>query len=279
MKPKYMKISELSKASSTPATSIRFYIKEGLLPEPRKTSKTMAYYTQEHLDRLTFIEKIKREENLPLIKIKELIQIKFPESSAPENDEKVYSNRREDIIEAAIELFREKGYNETSITDIVNRAGIGRGTFYVNFENKEELFIECADRIFYDMYNYVWQEIKDEKNMIERLVKRGRAFTVSYPKWIDMMNLIRGASVSKNTAFTKKLNQVMKQIINPIIRDIEKGKKQGIIQKEIDSTIAGYILMGMTEYCNYLLYQNECTEEELRAGMIDFLTKVFFKKI
>ena len=114
--PKHMKISELSKASSTPATSIRFYIKEGLLPEPIKTSKTMAYYTRDHLDRLRFIEKIKKEENLPLSKIRELIQSEFPAFSIPE-DKRVYSNRREEIIEVAIELFREKGYSETDLLE------------------------------------------------------------------------------------------------------------------------------------------------------------------
>ncbi len=279
--PKHMKISELSKATSTPATSIRFYIKEGLLPEPIKTSKTMAYYTRDHLDRLRFIEKIKREENLPLSKIKELIRNEFPATTIPE-DSRVYSNRREEIIEIAIELFREKGYSETSITDIVNRAGIGRGTFYANFENKEELFIECADKIFYDMYDNVWQEIKDEKDMRKRLAKRTGAFVESYPKWIDMMNLMRGASIGNNPAFTEKLHRVMKQIIGPISRDVERGIQQGIFRK-VDTVSVGYMLMGIAEYITYLYYQNKQNKSKVDAEKIfsvvqDILTNGLSRK-
>lgn len=276
--PKHMKISELSKASSTPATSIRFYIKEGLLPEPIKTSKTMAYYTRDHLDRLRFIEKIKKEENLPLSKIRELIQKEFPITNFEEN-KRVYTNRREEIVEVAIELFREKGYSETSITDIVNRAGIGRGTFYANFENKEELFIECADKIFYDMYDNVWQDIKGEKDMRQRLAKRTRAFIESYPKWIDMMNLVRGSSISRNPAFTEKLHQVMKQIIEPLSRDVERGIQQGAYRK-VDPVIFGHILMGSAEYCTYLYYQNKkkYDAEEIFKVVEDVLMNGVYKK-
>lgn len=57
---KHMKISELSAYSKMPLTTIRFYFREGLMPAPIKTSKSMAYYTKEHLDRLLKIRKMKK---------------------------------------------------------------------------------------------------------------------------------------------------------------------------------------------------------------------------
>ena len=61
--PKHMKISELSAFSDTPVTTIRYYILEGLLPEPLKTAKTMAYYTEEHLNRILEIQKLQERES------------------------------------------------------------------------------------------------------------------------------------------------------------------------------------------------------------------------
>ena len=43
------------------------------------------------------------------------------------------------IIEAALKLFREKGYENVSVNDICKEAGIARSTFYLNFSNKREI--------------------------------------------------------------------------------------------------------------------------------------------
>ncbi len=50
-----MKIGELSSASGTPVETIRFYEREGLLPEPARTSGNFRTYEQAHLDQLRFI--------------------------------------------------------------------------------------------------------------------------------------------------------------------------------------------------------------------------------
>lgn len=266
---KYMRISELSKASGIPNSTIRYYVREGLLQSPARTGKTMAYYNLRHLERLQLIKKIQHEEELPLKFIKEMIERMEGENS--QAILKRHSRRRDVIIDSAITLFREKGYANTSITDIVEYAHIGRGTFYLNFTNKEELFIECADKIFFAMYDDVWQEIKNEQNMVERLGKRWLAFYRSYPRWRDMMNLIRAAAVGEHPPLAEKLEQVMHQIIDPIIRDIQRGMQQGSI-RQLDPKLAGFMLMGIAEYCAYLLYEDKTyNPEEISAKMWDII--------
>ncbi|MDK9707549.1 MAG: TetR/AcrR family transcriptional regulator [Desulforhopalus sp.] len=71
-------------------------------------------------------------------------------------------DKKEAIVRAAIRIFIEKGCADTSIADIVAEAAIGRGTFYVFFKNKDEIFIDSAERLFFDLYADVWQEVKDD---------------------------------------------------------------------------------------------------------------------
>jgi len=80
--------------------------------------------------------------------------------------------------------------------------------------------MDCADRIFYDMDNRVWQEIREDKDMQERIRKRGRTFIASYPQWITMMNHVRGLSVGDNLAFQEKFRQLLWQITGPVIREV-----------------------------------------------------------
>jgi AcrR family transcriptional regulator len=48
--------------------------------------------------------------------------------------------RREQVLRAAIEVFAHKGYHATSVGDIIKRAQIARGTFYLYFETKRQIF-------------------------------------------------------------------------------------------------------------------------------------------
>jgi AcrR family transcriptional regulator len=160
----------------------------------------------------------------------------------------------------------------------VNKAGIGKGTFYKYFKDKNDLFIQCADSIFYEMYRHVWQEIKDERDMTRRLFKRGEAFFESYPKWIDMMNLVRHASVGNNPFFKNKFRAILDQIIKPIARDIEVIQQEEKIDKNLDCLGAAYMLMGMTEYAAWLAYNSNYKVEEISAALQDLINNGLKKR-
>ncbi len=67
-----MRMRELEKASGVSRETIRFYIREGLLPEPQRTHRNSATYTDEHLARLITIRRLKDERFLPLSVIRSL---------------------------------------------------------------------------------------------------------------------------------------------------------------------------------------------------------------
>jgi AcrR family transcriptional regulator len=55
------------------------------------------------------------------------------------------AERRSAITDAAKRVFRAKGYHQASVHDIIDEARIARGTFYLYFTSKQELFEELAD--------------------------------------------------------------------------------------------------------------------------------------
>ncbi|MDD5712963.1 MAG: TetR/AcrR family transcriptional regulator, partial [Smithellaceae bacterium] len=178
-----------------------------------------------------------------------------------------------DIISDAVDLFFEKGYSETSIADIASLSRVSKETFYLHFENKEDLFMECADRIFYDMFSSVWQEIRAEKDMLKRMYLRFHAFIASYPQWIAMMDMVRSLAVGENPKFKKKMAQLLRQMINPMISEINQLQREGRINSDLDSSIAGYLMMGMAEYGAELVSNGCFTEDEVNSQLIDLIIK------
>ena len=68
-----LRMGELAEASGVPAPTIKHYLREGLLPEPVKTSRNMAYYPPEFVDRIKLIKRLQEERFMPLKAIKSVL--------------------------------------------------------------------------------------------------------------------------------------------------------------------------------------------------------------
>jgi DNA-binding transcriptional MerR regulator len=68
-----LKMSQLAEASGVSAGTIKHYLREGLLPEPVRTSRNMAYYPPEFVDRIRTIKRLQEERFMPLRAIKRVL--------------------------------------------------------------------------------------------------------------------------------------------------------------------------------------------------------------
>jgi DNA-binding transcriptional MerR regulator len=128
-----LKISELAEAADVPVATVRHYLREGLLPEPVKTSRNMAYYPPEFVDRIRLIKRLQEERFMPLRVIRDILlaertsredvlaRFELParaldrlaEVGVLSPDEDGYSPADVRVL-AAIARFRAEGWNETT---------------------------------------------------------------------------------------------------------------------------------------------------------------------
>ena len=78
--------------------------------------------------------------------------------------------RRAEIMDAAMILFMEKGYTNTTTQDIVDKVNISRGLLYYHFKNKEDILYclieQYSDRLLKDIYIIAYDE---DKTAIEKI--------------------------------------------------------------------------------------------------------------
>ena len=70
-------------------------------------------------------------------------------SAEPEEDRR--KQRERAIIECAKEVFAERGFHNASINDIIQRANIARGTFYLYFGGKQAVFDKILDEALVEL--------------------------------------------------------------------------------------------------------------------------------
>src|SRR4030088_1834535 len=74
--------------------------------------------------------------------------IKYPVAVVrPSYAERRKLQLREEIVDAAIEVFAESGYHDAGVADIAKRVGIGHSTFYRHFDNKRAILDEVINTV------------------------------------------------------------------------------------------------------------------------------------
>ena len=83
--------------------------------------------------------------------------------------------RRQQLMDFAAQRFADQGYHPTSVAEIVQGLGVGKGVFYWYFSSKEELFLEILREAQHDLRRTQQQAIEDEDDPVRRIALGIRA--------------------------------------------------------------------------------------------------------
>ena len=278
-----MRIKELEERSGVPRTTIHFYLRQGLLHPPKKTGRTMAYYDESHLKRLQDIQNIKGDIRMPLPLLKERIAAldeegdeSRPKVVKPVKEvaitTKAKDTKRHRIVEAAVQIFSQKGYHRTKVQDITNALGISTGTFYIYFGNKRDLFVEVVDHVFRTILGEAARAIVAEEDIRKRMVIRGRVFYENYSKYNEILNQLRAEMAGEDKWPQEKVKKAYHDLTKPVIKDIQRGIDAGLYRK-LDPDLLAYTLTGIIEVMSLrMTIDDKYSFEDIMAFIIDFMT-------
>lgn len=187
--------------------------------------------------------------------------------------------RKSLIIEAAREVFSEKGYKGTTIDDVAERAGLAKATLYTIFKNKEELYKSVLEAVFREI-NEIAEKAMQEKLpirekfglFVNRLINHFREhadFFRILMREIGKMNLDNWHG-TPHAMIHEKLNKIL-------AKELDRGRKEKEI-RSIDTLRAAQIFNHMV----YAYHMNDLfheQDEKKKSDAVDFLVTVFFDGI
>lgn len=164
------------------------------------------------------------------------------------------ADRRDHILDCALEAFAKTGFHDTSIADICARARIGRGTLYEYFEDKGAVLAALIDRIANRVIDAVrrWQPLELPPNArwtaednVAFIEARCQLIMQVVFADVDTTSLIlRMARGSGSTGAT--LARIDAEVVGAVAADIRNGIRQGII-REVDPDLAAQFIVGGIE--------------------------------
>lgn len=177
----------------------------------------------------------------------------WPVTLAPARRRQLTTQGRErkvQLIDAAAELFADRGYDETRIVDIVERAGVAKGLFYWYFENKEALFRELVGEHRLRLRRAQADAIDPTAEPLLR-IRQGAAASVNYMSaHSHFFSLVEVENLDKQ--FADVLRQGTEVHAADVAAVVALGIEDGTVRDE-DPLLLAYGVVGAVGYYGHFL--------------------------
>ncbi|WP_277679300.1 TetR/AcrR family transcriptional regulator [Gracilibacillus dipsosauri] len=157
----------------------------------------------------------------------------------------IKKNRKEEILEAGLEVFAKQGYYNTTTAHIAEKAGISQPYVFRFFKTKEDLFIAALERAF-DRILQAFKNITEESEQTgDQMVQAYEELTVTHPNEIVLQ--VIGISIT-DEAVRNCTKEWLSRIRNYVL---ERFRSAGIENPEREVTV--FIAMGILCNISYFI--------------------------
>jgi AcrR family transcriptional regulator len=181
--------------------------------------------------------------------------------------------KRRLILDLAIEEFADRDYNSASISNIVARAGIAKGSLYQYFEDKRDLYLYLLQLAAEEKKAFLAEHPPPDLNMdvfayIRWLMQMGARFELSNPK---LTQVAYRALFSDRPFGDEPFTQLRQSVLSYYEHMVRLGIQQGVIDPDIDVGLAVFVFSSVfNEFGRYLLDRLDVDILDLAGGKVRY---------
>ncbi|MDX6629444.1 MAG: hypothetical protein QOH00_1690 [Gaiellales bacterium] len=174
--------------------------------------------------------------------------------------------RRRQLMDHATGLFAENGYHPTSVAEIVQGLGVGKGVFYWYFESKEQLLVDILKEAQHDLRRSQQQAIGEETDPVRRIELGIRASLAWLAANRRLITLFQFAATEERFAPTLRRGQEV------AIADVVPHVKEGIVAgriRDTDPLVLTHAILGVTNHLAraFVMERGESPDEVADAAV------------
>jgi AcrR family transcriptional regulator len=153
--------------------------------------------------------------------------------------------RRGELLSAALRVFTERGYHNTRVSDLIEAAGVARGTFYLYFDSKQAIFHELLDELLLEIRgNMVGVDMSPTAPPVrDQILRNVRNTFEAFQAEPELAMLVLREAVGLDEEADRKLREFYDQLHSWIVASLENGKSLGLV-RELDSDNVAWMMIG-----------------------------------
>ncbi|MBN1631181.1 MAG: TetR family transcriptional regulator [Thermoleophilia bacterium] len=234
-----------------PRSTIHFYIREGLLPQPSKTAVSRSLYSEHHVELIKRIGELKRS-GCSLAEIKEGLADSLNEANQNGVDLAAQETERahKAIISAATQEFITKGYKQTHVSTIIKKAGVTPHVFYTHFTSKRRLLLECFGAFIKWNVAERAPDLAHISDFGERLLHNLVGDLRVRALGVDVLALILSEGTHKESDLRRPMMEAFETIVGPMITDLAAMRPPGSGAPAVPDELLVFSLLGAQDSCH-----------------------------
>lgn len=185
---------------------------------------------------------------------------------------------RAKLLDAARQVFRERGYTATRVDDITQKAGTSHGAFYLYFANKQDILEALAAQTAEDMYRLAdeLEGIGHGEEGFERLRAWVGKFVDEYEQHAPIVNAWIAADTEDDSRFDELGREVLAGFAGKIAKSIERAVEAGVRHPVHPGTAAVALVAMLERVCYFWLVRGGGFQ---RDTLIDTLASIWYEAI
>lgn len=189
--------------------------------------------------------------------------------------QKTTEKKKQAIIQAALHLFKEKGFKETSIKSIAEVARVSPVSIYNYFGSKDNLVALCVN----DLFGEITQQAEDILNSnLDFYTKLNQAFSLCQEKMSQQISDYFQDKMVEDSVFSTLLTKAITAKKSDIYRAyIKVGKEEGLIAADLSTELILNVMDALNSVGNQLVHSDNLEAEVEQIHQI-FLYGIFGKK-
>jgi AcrR family transcriptional regulator len=149
--------------------------------------------------------------------------------------------RRNEFLDVAEQLFIEKGYENTSMSDIIKAVGVAQGTIYYYFKSREEVLVGIIDRYF-ERYRHGVEAIADDARL-DATQKLQRVLDLLFADYGGRGREGLEAFVALATRHERYWENIHSRLLPLIFRMIEQGIDEGAFRPDYPRETTEFLIV------------------------------------
>lgn len=192
--------------------------------------------------------------------------------------------RSEDILDAAEVVFFEKGWQQATMDDVAARAELSKGTLYLYFKSKEELYLGINLRAIQLLYDMFTEAINSAQLGMDQLQAIGRAyfeFWHRHPHYFDTLLHFEAVRIAglEQSQMAESYHEWGGKVNGLVAQSVANGMQDGTMRTDLDPVKTAVVLWGMASGMIQLvarkaeMLQQRCqiSPDQFMGGFFDFV--------
>jgi AcrR family transcriptional regulator len=171
-----------------------------------------------------------------------------------------HDDKKRELLTAAERLFMEKGYQQTTLDDILAASGISKGGFYHYFKSKDEVLSESISCLIDEVLAILQRAASDEKlSAMEKLtlfLSEKSKFQSSKEQYAKLVGALLQTDVTQYIFYVT----IARKLVSPLAQIIRQGVSEGVFDVEFPDQTADIltrVIISVPQSGSYEEYLND----------------------